>query len=111
MKFDFIQAFAVFTDVPMDHVDECFANLGRVLAPGGLFVATYVPGERYAEDRAQVGFQYPWKALQEIASRHGYIVRPVPDFPHPRGHRLFLAKASDDAGVPALSNEASRRWS
>lgn len=90
--FDIVHAFAVFTDIPIDLVEECFANLGKVLKPSGIFVATYDPGDHYLPDPVRIGFQYPLQRLQAIGREHGYIVEPFLDFQHPRGHQMVVAR-------------------
>ena len=39
--FDFVHAHSVFSHSPVEVIDECFAHVGRILAPGGFFDFTF----------------------------------------------------------------------
>ena len=90
--FDFVLAFGVFTDIPVDSLRECFANLGKVLVPNGVFVATFALGSEYLADRAGLRFRYPWAMISDVAVRQGFSIRLVSGFQHPKSHSLFVAR-------------------
>ena len=90
--FDFALAFGVFTDVPADSVRECFANLRKVLAPNGVFLATFAMGPLYVENRSGLSFRYPWTFFADICAEQGFSIRMARRFQHPKGHSLFMVK-------------------
>ena len=93
-KFDFIQAFGVFTDVPRGFVEECLESVGNVLSPNGIFIATFGAAEKYSEDHRQLRFRYPLSFFKSFESRFGMDITFMPDFSfrHPKGHSLLLAR-------------------
>jgi SAM-dependent methyltransferase len=90
-KFDFVQAFGVFTDMPADTVTECFQNVTRVMRPGSVFCASFAPAVRYMPDPVRVQFRYPWTFFQELADRNDMSIASVPGIDHPKGHVLMAA--------------------
>ncbi len=103
-RFDFVQAFGLFTDVPVESVESCFNNLHRVLAPGGRFYATFGNAGKYREDRYGKKFWYPASMLQELGIRAGFEVQVAPGFNrvHQKGHSLIVAR------IPAKQLLATR---
>jgi hypothetical protein len=90
-KFDFVQAFGVFTDIPKGLVDECLANLPGLLAPNGVFYATFANSPVYRPYPAAKSFWYPWPMLKEMAEARGFTANLDASFNtlHPKGHALI----------------------
>lgn len=90
-KFDFIQAFGVFTDIPKGLVGECLSNLAGLMAPGGVFYATFAHSPVYRPNPAAKSFWYPGPMLKEMAEARGFTANLVPSFNtiHPKGHSLI----------------------
>jgi cyclopropane fatty-acyl-phospholipid synthase-like methyltransferase len=88
-KFDYVLAFGIFPDMPIEYVRECFANLHRVLKPNGRFYATFIEGPQMASQRRAMRFQYPVELLRSLAEAHGYKATVSTDFHHPRGHSML----------------------
>ena len=93
-KFDFIQAFGVFTDVPRGFVEECLESVSNVLSPEGIFIATFGAAEKYSEDHRHLRFRYPLSFFKSLESRVGMDIKFMPNFSfrHPKGHSLLLAR-------------------
>ena len=91
-KFDFVQAFGVFTDMPAVPVRDCFANLHSVLSPKGVFLATYVPGDRYRADPLRIDFRYPLRFFEDLGHRMGYSVEFLEGVRHPKGHQILAIR-------------------
>ena len=89
-SFDFLLAQSVFTHLKPEHLEECFAHVGRILRPGGSFHFTYFKSTTGAfEEKTIKDFAYPFEYFQEPASRFGLRVEDrVPEYPHPRGQQM-----------------------
>lgn len=86
--FDFILAQSVFSHLPEEHIDECFAHIGRVMHDGSTFYFTFKPNAR-PERLGLKGFAYPYRFFADLASRHGYgLVDLAASYPHPRGQQM-----------------------
>lgn len=91
--FDVLLAQSVFTHLMPEHIEEGFANLRRVLAPGAAFYFTFFEG---AHRRKTVkGFAQPFAFYEGLADRHGYRVERVSAeaYPHPRGQKMVCLTA------------------
>jgi SAM-dependent methyltransferase len=93
-KFDFIQAFGVFTDIPKGLVDECFAHLPALMNSHSVFYATFANSPAYRPNPAAKSFWYPWPMLKEMAESHGLVVNLVDNFSatHPKGHSMIAVR-------------------
>ena len=86
-RFDFILAHSVFTHLPPAHVEECFAGVGRVMRPSGVFFFTF---QHEAEHRRKdlKGFTYPSRFFADLAERHNFLFETRTDYNHPRGQTM-----------------------
>lgn len=84
-RYDYALAQSVFTHLPVNQIDECLSNIGRVV--DGAFYATFSPGPQSSPK----DFGYDETALVELAERHGHAATVVPEaeYPHPRGQRML----------------------
>ena len=84
-EFDYAIAQSVFTHLPRAELDECLANIDRVV--GGTFYATFfekpVPGDK--------NFRYESETLIEIGEKYGHEVNLLPPdaYPHPEDQRMM----------------------
>ncbi|MFI1394856.1 class I SAM-dependent methyltransferase [Streptomyces sp. NPDC020681] len=78
--FDVVHAHSVFSHSPIDVIEECLANVGRVLAPDGFFDFTF---DRTEGDEHQVlheDFYYRTSTLITVAEKHGLQARFMDDW-------------------------------
>lgn len=85
--FDFVLAQSVFTHLPKPLIEECFANIGKIM---GRFYFTFLD-PRLHTDTAK-DFAYPFDYFAELGERNGLAVENVSGrYPHPRGQKMALA--------------------
>ena len=78
--FDVVHAHSVFSHSPIEVIDECFAHVGRVLAPSGFFDFTF---DRTVGTEHQVlreDFYYRTETLIALAAKHGLCARLMDDW-------------------------------
>ena len=69
--FDFVHAHSVFSHSPPEVIDECFAHVGRVLAPGGFFDFTFDRTEGAEHHVLREDFYYRTQTLIDLAAKNG----------------------------------------
>lgn len=69
--FTVVHAHSVFSHSPLHVIEECFANLERVLAPGGFFDFTFDRTEGVEHHVLRETFWYRTRTLTALAERHG----------------------------------------
>lgn len=89
-SFDKAIAASVFTHLRRDDIEECLANIGRVLKPGGTFFASYFDAGGDPPQSSTV-FAYNTSTFEELADQYGYdlTVYPEPEYPHVHGQRML----------------------
>jgi SAM-dependent methyltransferase len=94
LTFDFLpsrwftvaHAHSVFSHSPLKVIDECLANVGRVLAPGGFFDFTFDRTEGSEHHVLREDFYHRTETLVHLAGRHGLTARFMDDWErHPHG--------------------------
>lgn len=85
--FDFILAQSVFTHLPAEVVEECFAGVGRVMGPSAVFFFTF---QHEAEHRRKdlKDFAHPSRLFADLAERHNFLFETRDDYNHPRGQTM-----------------------
>lgn len=78
--FDIVHAHSVFSHSPIDVIDECLANVGRVLAPGGFFDFTFDRTEGAEHQVLREDFYYRTETLLALARKHGLEARFMEDW-------------------------------
>jgi SAM-dependent methyltransferase len=79
-QFDIVHAHSVFSHCPINVIDECLANIGRIMAPDGFFDFTF---DRTSGEEHQVlreDFYYRTETLVALAARHGLTARFMADW-------------------------------
>lgn len=89
-RFEAVLAQSVFTHLQEDHIAQCFAHLGGVLADGGRFFFTYNEADR-PERWSEKDFAYPFRLFRDIAAAHGLAAERQSDYSHPRGQVMVIA--------------------
>jgi SAM-dependent methyltransferase len=78
--FDIVHAHSLFSHSPRHVVEECFAHVGRVLAPGGFFDFTFDRTEGEEHQVLHEDFSYRPETLVELAARYGLEARLMHDW-------------------------------
>ncbi|WP_396452873.1 class I SAM-dependent methyltransferase [Actinomadura sp.] len=78
--FTVVHAHSVFSHSPIDVIDECLANVGRVLAPDGFFDFTFDRTEGAEHHVLREDFYYRTETLIGLAERHGFAARFMEDW-------------------------------
>lgn len=78
--FDVIHAHSVFSHSPIGVIDECFAHVGRVLAPDGFFDFTFDRTEGTEHHVLREDFYYRTDTLVALAAKHGLGARFMDDW-------------------------------
>ncbi|CAL9429471.1 class I SAM-dependent methyltransferase [Streptomyces sp. Tu 3180] len=97
--FDVVHAHSVFSHSPRQVIEECFAHVGRVLAPGGFFDFTFDRTEGEEHQVLHEDFYYRTRTLAELAAEHGLAARFMDDWeelPHKQS-KMRLTAMSDRA--------------
>lgn len=69
--FDFVHAHSVFSHSPLEVIDECFAHVGRLLAPGGFFDFTFDRTQGAEHHVLREDFYYRTQTLIDLAAKNG----------------------------------------
>jgi len=94
-RFDFLLAQSVFTHLMAEHIEECFAHIGKIMHPQSLFFFTYFKGN--ARRVADKSFSYPLAFFTDLAAQNGMTIERCNDYDHPRQQRMLVARLADPA--------------
>jgi len=78
--FDVVHAHSVFSHSPLTVIDECLANVGRIMAPGGFFDFTFDRTQGTEHQVLREDFYYRTETLIDLARRHGLEAEFMPDW-------------------------------
>ncbi|MFI9587545.1 class I SAM-dependent methyltransferase [Streptomyces sp. NPDC052236] len=96
--FTVVHAHSVFSHSPLEVIDECLANVGRVLAPGGFFDFTYDRTEANEHQVLGEDFYYRTQTLIRLAEKHGLVASFMEDWeqlPHGQSKLRVTHPAAD----------------
>ncbi len=79
-SFDFVHAHSVFSHSPSSVIEECFANVGRIMAPGAFFDFTFDRTEGEEHQVLSEDFYYRTQTLVDLAARHGLAAKFMQDW-------------------------------
>lgn len=79
-RFDVVHAHSVFSHCPLDVIDQCFAHVGRVMAPDAFFDFTYNRTDGRPHQVLREDYYYRTGQLIELAARHGFDAEPLHDW-------------------------------
>jgi SAM-dependent methyltransferase len=89
-EFDFLLAQSIFSHTTQAQIQTCFAEAKKVLAPDGVFAATFFEGsEDYRGRQWTLHAAFTFRSLQRWAEEAGLRATRI-DWPHPDGQRWFL---------------------
>ncbi len=102
--FTIVHAHSVFSHSPVAVIDECLANVGRVMAPGAFFDFTFDRTEGAEHHVLREDFYYRTETLIGLAARHGLAARFMADWeelPHKQSKiRVTHAKSAGSQQQP-----------
>ena len=78
--FDVINAHSVFSHCPLPVIEECFANVGRIMKPGAFFDFTFYRAQDKEYVRLREEFHYRVDTLVAAAGRHGLSAKLMEDW-------------------------------
>ncbi|MFD1936004.1 class I SAM-dependent methyltransferase [Nonomuraea mangrovi] len=78
--FDVIHAHSVFSHSPLHVIEECFANVGRIMKPGGWFDFTFDRTQGKEHHVLREDFYYRTETLVELAGRYGLTATFMEDW-------------------------------
>jgi SAM-dependent methyltransferase len=81
--FDVVNANSVFTHCPIEIIEECFAHVGRVMAPGAFFDFTFYNSHDTDYQVYHEDFYYRTETLVKLAAKHGLTARLMDDWLDP----------------------------
>jgi SAM-dependent methyltransferase len=79
-EFDVVHAHSVFSHCPLSVIEECFANIGRIMKPDGWFDFTFNHTDGKEFSRLREDFYYNTPTLIAAADRHGLNARFMDDW-------------------------------
>jgi SAM-dependent methyltransferase len=85
--FDVVHAHSVFSHSPITVIDECLANVGRILAPDGFFDFTFNRTESEEHHVLREDFYYRTATLVALARKHDLNARFMDDWEHGNSHK------------------------
>jgi SAM-dependent methyltransferase len=86
-QFTVVHAHSVFSHSPIEVIDECLANVGRVMSPDGVFDFTFCRTEGQEHQVLREDFYYRTETLLKLADTHGLDAELLEDWeelPHPQ---------------------------
>lgn len=94
-EFDFVFANSVFTHLPTEDIEQCFANLDDVLSDGGRFCPSFNESNNREIRRTRSVkrsniYRYRFEELQSIAEQHGFTASRDEYEEHPNDDMKML---------------------
>lgn len=91
-RFDFLLAQSVFTHLPESVLDECLANIGKIMGPQSHFYFTYIQSDK-PKQFSHKDFSYPWAFFESLARKHGFDAEEISDsYDHPRNQKMGVIR-------------------
>jgi SAM-dependent methyltransferase len=85
--FSVVHAHSVFSHSPIHVIEECLANIGRVLAPGGFFDFTFNRTDGEEHHVLREDFYYRTSTLMALAKEHDLNAEFMDDWEHGNTHK------------------------
>lgn len=90
--FDFILAQSVFTHLMPAQIEECFANIGKVMLDNSAFFFTYNRGEAYQQTTVK-DFVYPLSFFEDLSKKYSLRLEDhTQAYDHPRSQNMLCIK-------------------
>lgn len=91
--FDVVHAHSVFSHCPVDVIEECFAHIGRVMAPDAFFDFTFNATESREHQVLREDYYYRPEHLAALAGRYGFTAEPRDDWDANAQAKMRLRRA------------------
>ena len=100
--FNVVHAHSVFSHAPLPVIEECFAHIGRILAPGGWFDFTFDRTEGEEHHVLREDFYYRTETLVRLAGKYSLTARFMDDWERlPHGQSKIRVTAAGDLAAGA----------
>jgi SAM-dependent methyltransferase len=96
--FTVVHANSVFTHCPIEIIDECLANIARIMAPEAFFDFTFYAADDRDYQVLREDFYYRPATLLALAERHGLKARLLDDWHDPWDHQPKIRITSEKDG-------------
>ena len=81
--FTVVHAHSVLSHTPLPIIEECFANVGRVMAPGAIFDFTFYRTDENDYQVLREDYYYRTETLTQLAQRYGFQTQLMDDWDDP----------------------------
>jgi SAM-dependent methyltransferase len=81
--FTVVHAHSVFSHCPLPLIQECFAHVGRVMAPGAIFDFTFYRSDEADYQVLREDFYYRTETLEQLGRRYGFRPQIMDDWDDP----------------------------
>ncbi|PJE95912.1 methyltransferase [Streptomyces carminius] len=105
--FTVVHAHSVFSHSPLHVIDQCLANVGRVMAPDGFFDFTFDRTEGREHHVLREDFYYRTETLVALAEKHGLRARFMDDW-EKLPHRQSKIRVTHPVPEPAPDGAVDR---
>jgi SAM-dependent methyltransferase len=96
---DFALAQSLFTHLPPSHIEKCFTNLRKWIAPRGVFYATFFETVEERDNpivpHDHLGFHYTKRQMEKFGECCGWKAEYIGNWNHPRGSVIVKYTPSD----------------
>jgi SAM-dependent methyltransferase len=101
--FNVIHANSVFTHCPVGIIEECFAHIGRIMAPGGFFDFTFYRTDDAEYQVHREDFYYRVDTLTRLAGKFGLTARLMDDWLDPWDSQPKIRVTAHEKTPPIIS--------
>lgn len=95
-SFDVVFSYSVFTHLPPERIEQCIANMGKILNEGGTHYASYsrLDSHGYIQKNNAFGrgYSYPFGFFEELGEEYGYTVDNNEFAENPKGNNIIEFK-------------------
>lgn len=92
-SFDVVHAHSVFSHCPLDVIEECFAHVGRVMAPDAFFDFTFNATDGHEHQVLREDYYYRPDHLADLAATHGFTAELREDWDGNAQAKMRLRRA------------------
>lgn len=110
--FSVVHAHSVFSHSPLEVIDECLANVGRVMTSDGVFDFTFDQTDGTEHHVLREDFYYRAESLVDLAAKHGLRARVMADWAtlgHPQAKIRVTHPGRESAMPRPLGRQAGPR--
>lgn len=90
--FDYIHAQSVLSHMPVEDMEELFANIGSIMHADSMFLASFFEGDRYHPSVRNRNFFYPFITLQKMGEKNNLLVERGENVPFFQKQQLIVVR-------------------